>query len=986
MDSISRLFRKCCAFALPRTDGTLLPLWALFACIAVLSGCTREQQFFEPVTGGIVVSPTGGGAEKVRLQVITPKIIRVSTFPTQDMTLPESLSVLPVTGDTKFEVTQDKKAVTLTTSELTVLVSIAKGNVIFKDRSGKLLVCELDKGRTFTPVQVDGKAQVDGRQHYAIRQQFASPSDEAFYGLGQHQNGVMNYKGKDVEIAQHNIDDGYPFILSSRNYGILWDNTSITRFGDPREWQPLSKSLELYDADGKAGGLTARYSVNGVEKLTRTESDVNYQYIPQRATFPAELAKAPEQRVVWEGKIEANSSGTHKFTLFASDYNKLFVDGELVIDAWRQNWNPWYRDFTLEMVAGKPRAIRIEWNRTSGYLALQHRDPLPDFQQGQLSLYSELARGIDYYFMKGANADDVVAGYRKLTGKATLLPKWVYGFWQSRERYKTQAELVDTVKEYRKRRIPLDNIVMDWMYWKEDSWGSHEFDPERFPDPQGMVNQVHDLHANIMISVWPKFYPTTANYKELDAKAYIYPRNVEVGEKDWVGPGYLSSFYDPYSDEARAIYWRQIDEKLNKLGMDAWWLDSVEPDMHSNLDITERKRRMGPTAMGPGSLYFNSYPLMNARAVYEGARTANPDKRVFIFTRSAFAGLQRYASAVWSGDVAARWSDLKDQISAGVNFSMSGIPNWTTDSGGFSVEPRYEKPNAKDLAEWRELNTRWFQFATFNPLFRSHGQFPYREIYHLAPEGSEVYRTLVDHDKLRYRLLPYIYSIAGDTYHRDYTMMRGLFMDFPADNAVRDINDEFLLGPAFLIAPVSEYAARSREVYLPAGSSWYNFHTGERVPGGKRVLADAGLDRIPVFVKAGSIVPSGVELQYVSEKPDAPITLNVYTGANGAFSLYEDSGKDYGYEKGAFSRIELKFDDATGKLTIGARAGEYPGMQRERTFNVRFIRPGMAGADFEAKPDRVVSYTGASVGVESGSQTVTTAPPPDRFARLNRPP
>jgi alpha-D-xyloside xylohydrolase len=522
---------------------------------------------------------------------------------------------------------------------------------------------------------------------------------------------------------------------------------------------------------------------------------------------------------------------------------------------------------------------------------------------------------------------------------------------------------VDVVKEYRKRNIPLDNIVEDWFYWREDQWGSHEFDRTRFPDPKGMIDELHGLNAHFMISVWPKFYPNTANFKELDAKGYIYKRNIETGTKDWVGEGHLNSFYDPYSAEARQIYWRQIDEKLNRIGVDAWWLDASEPDVHSNLDPDEIKRRIGPTALGPSTAFFNSFPLIHSGGVYQGDRAADPDKRVFILTRSSFAGQQRTAAATWSGDVASRWDDFKNQISAGVNFAMSGLPNWTFDIGGFALEHRFEKPTPADLDEWRELNLRWFQFGAFAPLFRSHGEFPYREIYNLAPAGSEVYRSLVWYDQLRYRLLPYIYTLAADTHHRDGIIMRALVMDFPNDPNVRSINDQYLFGHAFLVSPVTEYKARSRAVYLPKGTVWYDFYSGERSAGGQTINSTAPLERMPIYVKAGAIVPTGAAIQYSAQSPNAPITINVFTGANGEFDLYEDDGVSYGYERGEFSRIPLQYDDATKTLTIGDRFGRFPGMSESRTFNVRWITPGKSATNFDSPADTKVSNTGTRVSV-----------------------
>jgi len=957
----------------------ILSVRCLMASLALVSlaiaGCVTSNQkgpsaaAYERLDDGIVVTPVTGPAKRVRLQVMSDRIVRVTAVPSESLELPASLMVtMRPSREARFEVEQSERAVTLRTRELQAEVALQDGAVRFLDEQGRPILAE--HMREITPVQVEG------RDYYAIHQQFNRGTSEAFYGLGQHQNAQMNLNGEDVELAQHNMDVGIPFVVSDRNYGVLWDNNSITRFGNPRPYGLVSRDLKVYDASGKPGGFTASYYVGDTLKLQRIERDVNYQYIKDLANRPEEMlgtnvsntsaqrVDIANARVVWEGSLESDITGTHKFQLYSSSYFKLLVDGQVKVEGWRQNWLPWYHNFEVDMTQGQPVSVRIEWIPNDGHIALLHNDPLPRADRHSLSLASEVAHAIDYYFVKGSNLDEVIKGYRELTGKAVLLPKWAYGFWQSRQRYTTQQELVDVVKEYRARKIPIDNIVLDWFYWPEDAWGSHRFDSTRFPDPKRMVDEVHALDANIMISVWPKFYPTTDNYRELDAKGYIYRRNVEMGTKDWVGAGYLSSFYDPYAKEAREIYWRQMNERLNVLGFDAWWLDATEPDIHTNLDVEELKRRIGPTALGPGAAFFNSYALVHGEGVYEGARQANPDRRVFILTRSSFGGQQRTAAATWSGDIASRWVDLYNQISAGVNFSLSGLPNWTFDIGGFSLESRFANPNDADLAEWRELNLRWFQFGAFAPLFRSHGEFPYREIFNLAPEGSEVYKSLVWYDELRYRLLPYIYTLAADTYHKDSIIMRGLVMDFPHDARVRDIKDQYLFGPALLVNPVYAYRARSRAVYLPAGMRWYDFHTGEVHEGGRRVQANAPLARMPLFVKAGSILPMGPVLQHTNERPDAPLTLHIYTGADGRFDLYEDDGRTYGYERGEFARIPISYDDASGTLTLGARQGSFPGMIKERQINVRWITPGVSTTEFDAKPDATIRYSGDVVSIK----------------------
>ncbi len=938
----------------------------LFLAIAA---CAKQPDNFQQTADGVIVTPTAGPAKRVRLQVMSDRIVRVTAVPTESLQLPDSLAVTasPAAG-AAFSVEATNGKLVLKTAAVTAQVSLDSGVVAFLGADGKPVLAERDRG-TFEPVKADDKTL------YRVHQLFNPGTDEAFYGLGQHQNAQMNLNGEDVELAQHNMDIGVPFVLSSRNYGVLWDSNSITRFGDPQRYGLASRDLTLHDADGNKGGLTASYFIDGKLKVKRVEPDIDYQFIKDLAKRPPEVLSdkvsqtsgfrtdLPGLTAVWEGRMESAKTGTHKFQLFAGSYYKVFVDGKPVIDGWRQNWNGWYHNFDLPMTAGQPVALRVEWTPNDSYIALLHNDPLPDAERHSLSLTSDAATAIDYYYIAGGNLDEVMAGYRHLTGKAVLLPRWSYGFWQSRQRYNTQAEVLDIAKEYRKRNLPLDAIVQDWFYWPEDAWGSHDFDAKRFPDPKGLVDQLHAQNVHFMISLWPKFYPTTDNYKELDAKGYMYRRNVELGVKDWVGPGYLNAHYDPYSQEARDIFWRQAAEKLKTIGVDGWWLDNTEPDVHSNLDREELTARIGPTAIGPAAQYFNTYPLMQSRAVYEGERkSATPDRRVFILTRSGFAGLQRYGAVTWSGDIASRWRDLHNQISAGTSMSMSGLPNWSFDIGGFALEDRYQKPNAKDLAEWRELNLRWFQFGAFVPVFRSHGEFPYREIWNLSPPGTEVYDSLAAYSRLRYRLMPYIYTLAGDTYHRDGSIMRGLAMDFPGDARARDVNDAYLFGPAFLVNPVYEYQARTRKVYLPAGVRWYDFHSGAAHDGGTEIEAAAPLRQMPLFVKAGSIVPIGPAVQHTAEKLDAPITLYVYQGADGKFDLYEDDGLTFKYEQGAFARIPLSYDDAKGTLTIGERTGSFDGLVAKRTFNVRWIAPDEKEAsNLDAPPDATLEYAGQPI-------------------------
>ncbi|MGA7710908.1 MAG: TIM-barrel domain-containing protein [Rhizomicrobium sp.] len=964
--------------------------------MSLFKGKTEEKVVnWHKTDTGVVVTPTTGQAHTVRLQVMTDSIVRVTASPTTSLDLPASLIVgASPASDVKFDVSTQGDILTLKTAKVTAEVSLATGEVNFRNADGKAVLSGYNSGE-FEPVRIDGK------DFYAVRQEFNRGTDEGFYGLGQHQNGQMNYNGEDVILAQHNMDVVVPMVVSTRNYGVLWDNYSVTRFGYPKEYATLSAELTLRDADGKEGGLTARYYDKGKLLAERIENDPNYQFIPDSKNFPAAVANpsgkpvpvgspiptSPTLNVVWEGSLETQKTGVHKFRFFVSGYFKLYLDDKLVMDAWRQGWQGWYRNLDVPMIAGKPVKFRAEWkNEGSAYLRFLHLDPLPDAERHELSLHSDVAHAIDYYFIGGSSMDDVIAGYRHLTGAAAMMPEWAYGFWQSRQRYQNQDQLVSVFKKYRDLKLPIDNIVQDWRYWKDPEWGSHDFDPARYPDPKKMFDEIHAMHGHEMIVIWPKFYEGLKNYKEFDEKGLMYRYPVDAGFIDWVGPGYKSSNYDVYSPEARDIYWNQIQPKLDVLGPDAWWMDNDEPDIHSNASPEDQIKMRGPTVMGSGAEFYNSYPLMHVCGFYDHWHAAHPDTRTFILTRSGFAGLQRCNAAVWSGDVASRWSDMRDQISAGVNFSMSGIPNWTFDIGGYTMERRYggwdidvvpnkyAKPKPADLAEFNELYTRWFEMGAFVPIFRSHGEIRRREIFEIAKKGSEIYNILAWYDRLRYRLMPYIYTIAADTYHQAGTMMRGLAMDFPNDEKVRNIADEYLFGQSFLVAPVTEYKARTRQVYLPAGVRWYDFYTGKVFDGGQDVAAQAPLAHMPLFVKEGAIVPVGPDIQYTNQKPSAPITLYVYTGKNGHFDLHEDDGITNGYARGEFSSIPISYDEASGMLTIGNRKGSFAGMVQNRVFNVRWISGPTANATrFDAKPDQTVHYSGAAVDVHRLAASAATA-------------
>lgn len=917
---------------------------------------------WEKTADGVIVRLDASAdrpAHQVKLAVVNEKIIHVSATAAPDFSDEKSLVVEEKPCTVAWQVAEEDGKVVLQTSAVKAYTDLQTGEVQFTDLDGKVILRENEGGgKSFTPIEVDGTSG------YTLRQVFESPEDEAFYGLGQHQADEFNYKGKNEVLFQYNTKVSIPFIMSNKQYGLFWDNYSVTKFGDTRDYDQLSQ-FKLYDMNGEEGGLTARYYAatdKNTPLVSRTENKIDYENLETVQHFPKDFPFY-NSTIVWEGDLQAKESGVHRFLLYYAGYTKLWIDGQLMADKWRTAWNPSVAKFQVDMQAGKQHHIKLEWQPDGGisYIGLKALSPVEEKEQDKLSLWSEMGNQIDYYFIQGDSMDEVMKGYRTLTGKAQVMPKWAMGFWQSRERYKTQDELLGALEELRRRQIPVDNIVVDWSYWPEDAWGSHEFDAARFPDPEGMVREVHDLNAQIMISVWPKFYASTEHYKEFDDKGWMYRQATNDSIRDWIGKGYIGSFYDAYSEGARSLFWNQMKEHLYSKGFDAWWMDASEPDILSNASIEYRKKLMNPTALGPSTKYFNTYALMNAMAIYNGQRAENNDTRVFLLTRSGFCGLQKYGAVTWSGDIGTCWEDYKAQISAGLNHSLSGNPYWTMDIGGFCVQKRFEqaKEGSEDREEWRELNTRWTQFGAFAPLFRTHGQYPYREVYNIAPESHPAYRSIVYYDKLRYRLMPYIYSLAGAVYLNDYTIMRPMVMDFGYDTQVNSLGDQYMFGPSLLVAPVYTYKARSRDVYFPKNTDWYDFYTGAYQPGGRTVTADAPYERMPLYVKAGSILPVGEEIQYTSEKPEAPITLYVYAGRDGSFDLYEDEGTNYNYEKGQYAVIPVSYNESTRELTLGARQGEFPGMVAQRMFHiVRIDKDKARGFDTNPQPDATLTYHG----------------------------
>jgi alpha-D-xyloside xylohydrolase len=951
---------------------------ALFVAVLTLvaSQSAAAVVGYEKTADGLAAELGGG---RLRLAVCSERAVRVLFSPKDGPVPAPSLAVVhPCEGFRGFTVRETQAAVSLVTPRLEARLDRHTGAVSFHDPAGRVVLAETAGGRSLVA------AEVLGQKTYHAEQRFDWATDEGLYGLGEQQGGLVNYRGHDVLLVQENTIDVVPVLVSSRGYGILWDNASETRLRD----------------------------------------------------------------------------------------------------------------------AAPPQAAR----------------PSPPGRVRSGSLWSQMAEAIDYTFLYGPALDDVIASYRKLTGDAPLFGRWAYGFWQCKERYRTQEELVRVAREFRRRQIPIDAIVQDWFYWDPFKWGSHRFDRERYPDPAQMIRDLHALNTKLMISVWAKFVPGSDNHTEMAARGFLYP----PFDKAHGGPvGNSEQYYDAFSPAARALYWRQIDEQLFSKGIDAWWLDATEPEI-GDLRRDAPRQVMAKTALGHGARQLNAYSLMTTEAVYRGQRQSDPTKRVFILTRSAFAGQQRNAAATWSGDVEATWDVFAKQVAAGINFGLSGLPYWTTDIGGFFAN---EYPKGAEGPSYQELFTRWYQWGAFCPIFRVHGTTVPREMWRFGEPGGWAYDTQLRFDRLRYRLMPYIYSLAGHVTHDGGTILRGLPFDFRGDPRVRDIADEHMFGPAFLVSPVleplrygalhsselgsaipasaleapdgsagalqGEYfadktltrqaAARKdagidfewglsaplpgvpsdefsvrwsgrlrapetgeyelatvaddgvrlwldgklliddwsqhapeyhagrvtleagkqydfrlefydeilgataklrwtrpsdrlaaeappsrpmlRRVYLPAGTDWYDFWSGERLTGGRTIDAPAPLETMPLHVRAGSIVPFGPHLQYASEKAADPIELRVYRGADGRFELYEDEGDGYAYERGVFATIPIAWSEAKRTLTIGARRGAFPGMLERRSFHVVFVGRDHGTGLEPQQPDATVAYVGQPVTV-----------------------
>jgi alpha-D-xyloside xylohydrolase len=762
-----------------------------------------------------------------------------------------------------------------------VTVTTRKLKVSADKTSGAVAFYDLS-GKLLLSEPADGgktmtPATVNGESSFQPEQIFVSPADEYIYGLGQFQEGIWNWRGMPQQLRQLNTEISLPMIVSSYGYGLLWNNASLTDFN------PADTEIALTNKSG-----------------TFTTGD----------------------------------AGDYVFFVKDGDRRRLIgvqVNGQTLCAI----TNMWVT-YNLSAKTNLPTNTTVSVTVLGGGRNVKlFARPLGD----TTTFRSEVGDAIDYYFFYGPTADEIISDYRLATGGAPLFPEAAYGFWQCRERYSSQQQIVAAAEKFRAKKIPVDFIVQDWQYWGNHGWGAYEWDLSHYPNPKEMIAELHANHFKYMISVWSN--PSGIVGRALTAMPHgLIPRS---GNPPWM---------DVFNPAVRALRWKYMDAAFYSIGVDAWWQDATEPGDDGN-SLNNVK-----IFTGSANRVRNSYPLFASEATYEGQRGTDSSKRVVILSRSAYLGQQRYAAAAWSGDISGDWLTFARQIRGGLNFSITGLPYWTTDTGGF-FHPRDQYQSS----DYNELLTRWFQWSTFCPILRIHGYGTSTEIWNWLPETQT---NLIAFDKLRYRLLPYNYSVAWKITSESYTPMRALMMDFPNDKNVLPIGDEYMFGPAFLVNPVTTPQATNRDVYLPSGTTWIDFWTGEKIEGGKTISANAPVNIMPLYVRAGSIVPMGPVLQYAGEKPEDPIELRVYRGANGKFMLYEDEGDNYNYEKGKYATIPFGWNEAKQTLTIGKRSGSFSGILKKRTFNIIFVSTHHgAGGTAEQKPDAVVHYTGKAVTVSA---------------------
>jgi alpha-D-xyloside xylohydrolase len=795
----------------------------------------------------------------------------------------------------QFRFSETEQALRLSTSMITAAFDKQTGVVTYSDRSGKIFLSEKAGTRKLIP------AVVSGERCFVAEQGFDSPANEYLFGLGQFQDGHYNLKNITRRLTQVNTQIAIPFLYSSRGYGLLWHQYGLTDFNPGNNTVPLSKKDTAAGAKAEVEVTTT----SGTQRVSR-------------------------QQVVYNGKFNVDREGDYSMMLDLGNMESrhlLIIDGQPQIDQ-SNGWLPPAASKLVHLKAGE---------HTVQVVCKSSNTPSLSWKlAGEETMFrSPHAKELNYTVFYGSNADEVIAGYRDLSGNVPMLPLWAYGFWQCRERYTSGNHLVQTVEEFRKRKLPVDVIVQDWQYWGKYGWGVPKFDEANYPDPDKFISRLHELNAHFSVSVWENL-----DKKSIVAKEYI-DKNLYIPNSPWI---------DIYNPETRITHWNALNKNLFSYGVDSWWMDATEPE---NDALTGKQ-----TYFGPGDFYRLTYPLLVSQAVYEGQRNTSQQKRVAILTRSAFAGQQRYGTINWSGDIGWDWDAFKRQIVAGLNYNLTGMPYWTTDIGGFFRPGRgqYTDP------AYQEILTRWFQWGAFNVIFRLHGYQTETEPWKYGEVVEGNMRSMLN---LRYRLMPYIYSEAWQVSRNASTMMRPLIMDFGKDTMAIRQAYQYMFGKSMLVAPVTKAGITETDVYLPAAAGWFDFWTGRRFNGAQTIKTAAPLDKIPVFVKAGSIIPLGKLMQHTGEKAMDTLEIRVYKGDNAVFNLYEDEGDNYNYEKGKYSLIPFKWNEKTQALTIGAMQNNYAGALRKRVFRIVWVSEGKAVGSAEAASDKVITYTGKTIAIKA---------------------
>jgi len=855
-----------------RKSAPLLALGFVLAATNAASG--KEASSLERGPNGVSIRYPSG---VVRIELCSDHVIHViassSPLPPEPLV---PVVVRPCTG-TSFTTASDQSGFRVLTKDLRIEIHRDTGAVRFFTRDGKDLLDETQTNGRLLPSPASTSSEAETGQTFQLS------DGESVYGLGQHQEGFLDLRDIPVRLLQANTNIAIPFLVSSKGYGLLWNNPALTDFN------PATEPINLNE--------------NG------------------------------------EGIFQTGAEGDYGFLLSGNyrDKLRLAVDGRQIIDL-NNMWLPLTAGAKIHLAANTSYKVKAE---TGGDTELAARAP-----SDTMAFRSHAGDAIDYYFLYGPEPSQVVAQYRELTGAAPLLPKWAYGFWQCRERYSSEQQILDTAAEFRNRKIPVDVLVQDWQYWGKYGWNAMRFDETAYPHPAEMLSALHHQDLHMVISVWAKFGAETAVNHEMEAAHLVLTSAASTGE-----PGESKereNWADLFNPKAQKMFWSDLDRNLFSAGIDGWWLDASEPEGDP--------LKNDNTFLGPGKLVRNAYPLFETSAVYQGQRATTPDKRVVILTRSAYAGEQRNSTISWSGDISANWETLRRQIPAGLGFSMSGFPYWTTDIGGFfRPSDQYTSP------EYRELLIRWFQFGAFCPIFRIHGFRSQTEMWHYGPEVEQILRK---YDELRYRLLPYIYSSAWGVTSRGETVMKGLPFMYPRDPSLRQVSDQFFFGDSLLINPVTEPHATTRSIVLPGGEKWVDFWTGRSYQGGQTITADAPIDKLPIMVKEGSILPLGPVVQFASQQEDS-MEIRVYGGKDATFEWYEDSGDGYDYEHGSRAIVHMRWNDKRHLLSLGERSGTFPGLLAKRTLKIVLVGPAHGVGDQTASEiDRSVIYDGHAMQVD----------------------